>query len=151
MACLAKDLPVAFRINGSGRFADHLRDKFESDFFSHFAKGDLKVHTGRAGMWAAWETRCSSSLIYLTQEMNALQIDDEIIRAPFALPWYPNGYAWQLNFTRQQLRRLPLLNEIHDFIKKVASGQGVTFGQGVKALGRDHRMNCLYDLKANDS
>ena len=43
LACLAKDLPVAFRINGSGRFADHLRDKFESDFFSHFAKGDLKV------------------------------------------------------------------------------------------------------------
>ena len=45
MATLGRDLPVTFRINGSGRFADHLRDKLQSDFFSHFSNGDLMVRT----------------------------------------------------------------------------------------------------------
>ncbi len=37
---------------------------------------------------------------------------------PKCLTWYPNRYAWQLNFTRQQLRKTPLLAEIHEFMKK---------------------------------
>lgn len=43
LACLRKQLPVTFRINGSGRFADHLRDKLQSDFFSHFSEDKLIV------------------------------------------------------------------------------------------------------------
>jgi hypothetical protein len=38
---LRNPLPVTFRINGSGRFADHLRDKLQSDFFSHFSQGPM--------------------------------------------------------------------------------------------------------------
>jgi multisite-specific tRNA:(cytosine-C5)-methyltransferase/tRNA (cytosine34-C5)-methyltransferase len=38
---LRNPLPVTFRINGSGRFADHLRDKLQSDFFSHFSEGPM--------------------------------------------------------------------------------------------------------------
>ncbi len=35
---------------------------------------------------------------------------------PKQLPWYPNGYAWQLEFSRHQLRKLPLLASIHEFV-----------------------------------
>ena len=40
---LRKPLPVTFRINGSGKFADHLRDKLENDFFKQFGEGTLYV------------------------------------------------------------------------------------------------------------
>ena len=48
-----------------------------------------------------------------------VQVEDETIHAPKPLPWYPNNHAWYMSFSRQQLRKLPLLNEIHEFMKKV--------------------------------
>ena len=51
LSCLASELPVTFRINGSGRFADHLRDKLQSDFFSHFSNGDLMVSCRCVTRW----------------------------------------------------------------------------------------------------
>ena len=47
------------------------------------------------------------------------QVEDETLHAPKPLAWYPHNYAWHMSFTRQQLRKLPLLAEIHDFMKKV--------------------------------
>lgn len=44
------------------------------------------------------------------------QVDDEPVVPPRSLPWYPNGYAWQLEFSRNQLRKLPLLEDIHKFV-----------------------------------
>jgi multisite-specific tRNA:(cytosine-C5)-methyltransferase/tRNA (cytosine34-C5)-methyltransferase len=43
---LKKPLPITFRINGSGRFANELRQKLESDFFSHFSEGPVMVRHG---------------------------------------------------------------------------------------------------------
>jgi multisite-specific tRNA:(cytosine-C5)-methyltransferase len=43
METLRKPLPVTFRINGGGRFANQLRDKMQEDFFSHFKTGDAMV------------------------------------------------------------------------------------------------------------
>lgn len=40
---LKKPLPITFRINGSGRFANELREKLESDFFANFNKGPIMV------------------------------------------------------------------------------------------------------------
>lgn len=40
---LRRPLPTTFRVNGSGRFADELRAKLESDFFSHFSRGPIFV------------------------------------------------------------------------------------------------------------
>lgn len=50
MTTLRKALPVTFRINGGGRFADYLRDKMQSDFFSHFSNGDIMVRPTHACM-----------------------------------------------------------------------------------------------------
>lgn len=40
---LRQPLPITFRINGSGKFATDVRDKLQSDFFSHFANGPIMV------------------------------------------------------------------------------------------------------------
>lgn len=40
---LRKPLPITFRINGSGRYANELRAKMESDFFSHFSDKPIVV------------------------------------------------------------------------------------------------------------
>ena len=34
MACLRTTLPITFRINGSGKFADALRRRLETDFLA---------------------------------------------------------------------------------------------------------------------
>lgn len=47
MTCLKSSLPVTFRINGSGKFANDLRDRLESDFFSHFNQGPILVRKRR--------------------------------------------------------------------------------------------------------
>jgi hypothetical protein len=54
---LKKPLPITFRINGSGRFANELRQKLESDFFSHFSEGPVMVSSGTATSAAAQECR----------------------------------------------------------------------------------------------
>lgn len=43
LAVLRTPLPITFRINGSGRFANELRETFESDFFAKFSKEDILV------------------------------------------------------------------------------------------------------------
>lgn len=40
---LKKPLPITFRINGSGRYANELRETLESDFFANFSKGPIVV------------------------------------------------------------------------------------------------------------
>jgi hypothetical protein len=43
LAALRRQLPTTFRINGSGQFANDLRDRLQSDFFSQFNKDDIMV------------------------------------------------------------------------------------------------------------
>lgn len=40
---LKKPLPITFRINGSGRYANELRETLETDFFAGFSKGPIIV------------------------------------------------------------------------------------------------------------
>ena len=34
------------------------------------------------------------------------QVDGELVESPRPLPWYPNNYAWKMNFSRGQLRKV---------------------------------------------
>eukprot|EP00889_Picochlorum_renovo_P002978 jgi/Picre1/30008/NNA_005384.t1 len=43
MTSLKSHLPMTFRINGSGRFANDLRRKLEEDFMSRFSNGPLEI------------------------------------------------------------------------------------------------------------
>ena len=46
MSMLKTPLPTTFRINGTGKFATDLRDKFESDFLANFNKDPIMVRQG---------------------------------------------------------------------------------------------------------
>lgn len=43
MNSLRTPLPATFRINGSGKFSAHLRDKLEADYFSQLQQEPLQV------------------------------------------------------------------------------------------------------------
>lgn len=43
MGSLRTTLPTTFRINGSGKFAEDLRTRLETDFLSSFTSGPVKV------------------------------------------------------------------------------------------------------------
>ena len=84
---LRTPLPMTFRINGSGKFATDMRDNMEGKLFA-----DLMAKASE---------------------------DDELreIPPPTPLAWYPDRLAWQCSYTRAQLRRMPVLQGIFDFIK----------------------------------
>ena len=50
----------------------------------------------------------------------------EVVEPPRNVPWYPNRLAWQFTYSRQQLRRLPHLEQIHDFVKRANEYGSIT-------------------------
>lgn len=50
--------------------------------------------------------------------LRALQVDGEPAEPPHPLAWYPGKLAWQMNFSRSQLRKQPVLAALHEFMKR---------------------------------
>ncbi|KAL3683712.1 hypothetical protein R1sor_001734 [Riccia sorocarpa] len=99
---LKKPLPTCFRINGSGQFAQDIRDQMQHDFFD-----------------------------YLKEEV---EVDGEMVEPVQPLEWYPGQLAWTLNFSRQQLRKLPILERIHEFLKQENEIGSITRQEAVSML-----------------
>ena len=88
MTSLRTALPLTFRINGSGKFATDMRDQLEGTLFAELLEQSLRDE----------ETQAE-------------------IPPPKPLAWYPERLPWQCSYTRSQLRRMPVLQGIFDFIK----------------------------------
>lgn len=158
--CLKTPLPITFRINGGGQFADRLREKLETDFMAQFAAGETLMV--RAWGWPASRSpaalpkhllpcylqRCCQTgrlspfpcTLVLSLKQPPLpathasappllasfprllsplrQVDGEPAEPPHPLGWYPGGLAWQMSFSRKQLRKAPVLAELHEFMKR---------------------------------
>lgn len=78
MESLRRPLPVTFRINGSGRHADHVRDKLQSDFFSHFSDFDCEGMSG-VSVQACCFVRKSAELSYTTIEASKGSVQPSIL------------------------------------------------------------------------
>ena len=102
MASLRTPLPTSFRINGSGKYAEDIRDQIENKLF---AKVPDVVDAGAAA------------------ECEPTEPD---VKPPTAVRWYPDRLAWQFNYSRQQLRRLPHLESIHEFVKRANEYGSIT-------------------------
>jgi 16S rRNA C967 or C1407 C5-methylase (RsmB/RsmF family) len=50
------------------------------------------------------------------------------------MPWYPNRLAWHMNFSRSQLRKLPALEELHEFMKKENEAGAITRQEAVSMI-----------------
>jgi hypothetical protein len=40
------------------------------------------------------------------------------VEPPYPMPWYPNRLAWHMNFSRTCLRKMTVLSNLHEFIKR---------------------------------
>lgn len=104
IAYLKKQLPLTFRINASGRFAGDLIKKLSDDRFIR---------------------RFSSEEIL---------VEGEVVSPPKPLAWYPNKLAWQLDFSRTHLRKIPEMKEMHEFIKAETEMGAITRQEAVSMI-----------------
>ena len=42
--------------------------------------------------------------------------EERAIVEPVCLPWYPGRFAWQLNLTRKEIRRVEAYHKLHNFL-----------------------------------
>eukprot|EP00897_Mesotaenium_endlicherianum_P001484 jgi/Mesen1/1363/ME000013S00855 len=49
---------------------------------------------------------------------DGIEVDGEKLDPPRPLPWYPSNLAWHMSFSRTQLRKLPILLKVFDFMKR---------------------------------
>ena len=88
LECLRKRLPSTFRINGSGKYASYLKKKLQE------------------------------KLVAGLQTQGTLELDGKAVQPPRPIPWYPHDLAWHIDCSRNQIRKVPLLAQIHDFLKR---------------------------------
>ena len=88
----------------SGKYAHDVRDQLKNNFFKAIAS------------------------------VEGTEIDGETVVPPFALPWYPDELAWQMSYSRAQLRRLPVLEGVHEFLKRANEFGSITRQEAVSML-----------------
>ncbi len=88
-----------------------------------------------------WIPCCSSplppsplALPYPTPALAAEQLDGEEVQPPRPLPWYPEELAWQMDFSRNQLRKLSWLADIHEYVKQANSSGAITRQEAVSMV-----------------
>lgn len=57
-----------------------------------------------------------------------------MVDPPRPLPWYPQKLAWHMNFTRNQLRKLSWLADIHEFMKAANEAGSITRQEAVSMV-----------------
>lgn len=50
------------------------------------------------------------------------------------MPWYPRQLAWQMGFSRMQLRKVPILAEMHEFIKRETAAGSISRQEAVSMV-----------------
>lgn len=66
--------------------------------------------------------------------MSILQVAGETLQPPRPLPWYSNKLAWHMSFSRGQLRKLPILAEIHELLKRENEAGSITRQEAVSMV-----------------
>lgn len=105
MQVLRTQLPATFRINGSGNFANAIRDKLRAEVESNFA--GLVSEGGEV-------------------PRGKVVVDGEVKDPMKPLAWYPGGYGWQMQYSRNQIRKLESLERFHDFLKRENEAGNIT-------------------------
>lgn len=108
MRTITADLPTTFRITAYRGEAQTLLDIIKSECFNDYLKGaaDLKTATG----------------------------EDRRIAEPFALPWYPGQYAWQMELTRMDIRRSEAFYKLHNFLIAETSAGSISRQEAVSMI-----------------
>lgn len=108
MQTLRTQLPATFRINGTANFAKLIHHKLENDILQKMSSISTPSLTE--------EGKPAKKIIVEGEELEPLK----------KLSWYPNGYGWQMHYSRNQLRKLPVLQEFHEFLKRENEAGNIT-------------------------
>lgn len=63
-----------------------------------------------------------------------IMVAGETLQPPRPLPWYSNKLAWHMSFSRGQLRKLPILAEIHELLKRENEAGSITRQEAVSMV-----------------
>lgn len=85
---LREPLPTTFRITGYKAESKRLLDLIKSEFYNTY----VVTNDGQANT------------------------EDEAVKKPFCLPWYPNEMGWQLELSRKDIRRSERYYKLHNFL-----------------------------------
>ena len=108
MFTLQKQLPATFRINGSGKFAKTIREKLQQEISTKLEN----------------DSELSSKVKESTK--GGVEVEDEDFEPLKPLAWYPNQNGWQIQYSRNQIRKLPVLKEFHEFLKRESEAGNIT-------------------------
>lgn len=50
------------------------------------------------------------------------------------MPWYPNQLAWHMSFSRGDLRKMPVLAQLHEFMKRENDAGSITRQEAVSMV-----------------
>ena len=62
------------------------------------------------------------------------QVDGEPLEAPKPLSWYPDKLGWHMAFSRAQLRKLPILKQVHELIIRENDAGAITRQEAVSMI-----------------
>merc|ERR1719357_2326224 len=105
------DLPASFRITGFRSQALALRDFVQGQYLDQISNLADQREKENA---TSGETKASEVKEDEANEENETE-NREIVR-PTKLSWYPDGMAWQLSITRNDIRRDENLFKLHNFL-----------------------------------
>ena len=88
--CLREGLPASFRVTGFRSQAEAVRDFIQGEYLDQIAN--------------------------LADQQELKKDEDKTVVRPTCLPWYPEKMAWQLNITRNNIRREEAYFKLHNFL-----------------------------------
>lgn len=65
---------------------------------------------------------------------SAAELNETSYTPPFALPWYPNGLAWQLKLSRKDIRRSEAFYKLHNFLIAETSSGAISRQEAVSMI-----------------
>lgn len=106
LKALRSDLPSTFRVTGSKKEAQLLNEIIKKEFLAEYVTVVAELH----------------------------QTDISEVTPPRSFPWYPGGLAWELNFTRQDIRRSEPLNRLHNFLVTETNSGNISRQEAVSMI-----------------
>lgn len=106
LKALRSDLPSTFRVTGSKKEAHLLNEIIKKEFLAEYVSVVAELH----------------------------QTDESEVAPPRNFPWYPDGLAWELNFTRQDIRRSEPLSRLHNFLVTETNSGNISRQEGVSMI-----------------
>ncbi|KAH9558782.1 hypothetical protein CY35_06G025200 [Sphagnum magellanicum] len=74
------------------------------------------------------------------------EVDGEEVAPARPLLWYPDNLAWHLSFSRMQLRKLPILERIHEFLKQENEIGSITRQEAVSMVCHLFLPSCKFEV-----